>query len=339
MGHEQIAPVREVPMERISDYAVCLQDFLDELRLVGEKSPATVREYRRDLTLFWRFLANRDRPELRRSRRPAVLAEQRRADAELPPVAVTAIGPREVRRFLLYLQDERGNSKQGLARKISALRSFFAFLRREGIIEVNPLGDIPRPKINPRAGLRKHLDQENALELLAFVEEQSKEPRRDLALFVLFLYGGLRVSEVIALRPQDVKFGENLVEVWQAKGGKQRIVPLPDDAMGILRHYWNERPFPKGPYLFTDRRGGRLARSSAYFIVKRFVRALGLDPAISPHKLRHTCATLLLEAGVDLRFIQEFLGHADLSTTQLYAHVSPAKLRAVILEKHPLQRE
>jgi integrase/recombinase XerD len=138
------------------------------------------------------------------------------------------------------------------------------------------------------------------------------------------------------LRPEDVKFGENLVEVLHAKGQKQRAVPLPDDAMMILRHYATVRRFPDAQYLFTSRTGGQLSRSSAYYIVKQFVRALHLDPAISPHKLRHTCATLLLEAGVDLRFIQEFLGHADISTTQIYAHVSAAKLREVILEKNPL---
>lgn len=325
-------------MAPLTDYAVCLADFLDELRLSGDKSTATLREYRRDLVLFWRFLTNRDRPALRRSRRPEVLAERRQEDLELPSIPVTEIGPREVRRFLLYLQDQRGNSRHGTARKISALRAFFAFLRRERLIEVDPMADIPRPKINPRTALRKHLNKEDALRLLAYVKNQSKDPWRDLALFTLFLYGGLRISELTALRPADVKFGENLVEVLHAKGRKQRAVPLPDEAMAVLRRYLNERRFPGAEYLFTGRTGARLSRSSGYYIVKQFVRALGLDPAISPHKLRHTCATLLLEAGVDLRFIQEFLGHADISTTQIYAHVSAAKLREVILEKNPLGR-
>lgn len=323
-------------MPLLTDYGTCLEDFIDELRLVGDKSPATIREYRRDLTLFWRFLANRDRPSLRRSRRPEVLDELHRTDAELPPLPVTEIAPREIRRFLLYLQDERGNSRHGLARKVSSLRAFFAFLRREGIISADPMADIPRPKINPRAALRKHLTKEDALRLLAYVKNNRKDPWRDLALFTVFLYGGLRISELTALRPEDVKFGENLIEVLHAKGRKQRAVPLPDEAMAVLRHYVDRRRFPDSPYLFTSRNGAQLSRRSAYFIVKQCVRELGLDPAISPHKLRHTCATLLLEAGVDLRFIQEFLGHADISTTQIYAHVSPAKLREVILEKNPL---
>lgn len=325
-------------MNVATEYAICLADFIDELRLVGDKSQATIREYRRDLVLFWRFLANKDRPALRRSRRPEVLTERRHEDAELPPLDVTLIGPREVRRFLLYVQDERGNSRYGIARKVSALRAFFGFLRREGVIALDPMTDIPRPKINPRTVLRKHLTKEDALRLLDYVRSQSKEPLRDLALFAVFLYGGLRISELLELRPVDIKFGENLVEVLHGKGQKQRSVPLPDEAMAILRRYVSERRFPKAPYLFTNRTGGRLSRSSGYYVVKQFVRALGLDPAISPHKLRHTCATLLLEAGVDLRFIQEFLGHADISTTQIYAHVSPAKLREVILEKNPLRR-
>jgi site-specific recombinase XerD len=320
------------------DYAICLADFIDELRLVGDKSPATIQEYRRDLVLFWRYLTNRDRPAVRRSRRPELLEARRVEDAQLPPLEVTSIGRREVRRFLLYLQDERGNHRHGLARKVSALRTFFAFLRREGVIELDPMADIPRPKINPRAALRKHLTKEDALRLLDFAARESKDPRRDLALFSVFLYGGLRISEVTSLRPEDIKFGENLMEVLQAKGQKQRAVPLPDEAMAVLRHYVDTRRHRDATYLFTNRAGGKLSRSSAYYVVKRFVRALGLDPAISPHKLRHTCATLLLEAGVDLRFIQEFLGHADISTTQIYAHVSAAKLREVILEKNPLQR-
>ncbi|HHW15265.1 MAG TPA: tyrosine-type recombinase/integrase [Firmicutes bacterium] len=320
------------------DYGSCVEEFLDELRLVGDKSPATLDEYHRDLVLFWRFLTGRDQPEVRRSRRPALLAAQRRQDAELPPVPISEIGPREVRRFLLYLQDRRGNSRHGVARKVSALRAFFSFLRRQGVIAVDPMADIPRPKINPRAALRKHLNKEDALRLLDYVKQQSRYPERDLALFALFLYGGLRISEAVSLRPEDIKFGENLVEVLHAKGRKQRAVPLPDDAMATLRWYVERRRYPEAPWLFTNRRGGRLSRSSGYFIVKQFVKALGLDPAISPHKLRHTCATLLLEAGVDLRFIQEFLGHADISTTQIYAHVTAAKLREVILEKNPLSR-
>jgi site-specific recombinase XerD len=319
-----------------TDFAICLDDFLDELRLTGDKSPATISEYRRDLVLLWRFLANRDRPALRRSRRPEVLAERRQDDAELPPIPVDTIGPREIRRFLLYLQDQRGNSKYGIARKVSALRSYFGFLKRQNVITVDPMADIPRPKINPRAALRKHLVKDDALRLLHSVRENSRDPQRDLTLLALFLYGGLRISEAISLRPEDLKFNEGLVEVLHAKGQKQRAVPLPQAAMDILRTYLAERRFPDAPYLFTSNTGARLSRSSAYYIVKQFVRALHLDPAISPHKLRHTCATLLLEAGVDLRFIQEFLGHADISTTQIYAHVSAAKLREVILEKNPL---
>lgn len=331
-------PPKGTPAANQRDYGSCLEEFLDELRLVGDKSPATLDEYHRDLVLFWRFLTGHDRAELRRSRRPEVLEAQRRRDAALPTLPITEVGPREVRRFLLYLQDRRGNGRQSLARKISALRAFFAFLRREGVIAVDPMSDLPRPRINPRAALRKHLTKEDALRLLEFVKHESRYPERDLALFALFLYGGLRISEAVSLRPEDVKFGENLVEVLHAKGRKQRAVPLPDDAMAILRWYVEHRRHPEAPWLLTNHRGGALSRSSGYFIVKRFVKALGLDPAISPHKLRHTCATLLLEAGVDLRFIQEFLGHADISTTQIYAHVTAAKLREVVLEKNPLSR-
>lgn len=293
-----------------SDFERLFRDYQDFLRLGADKSPATVREYLRDLRLMKNFLSPDD------------------------PLDVTAITVADLRRFLLYVQDERANSKYTIARKVSALRSFFAFLTREEIVNENPMDRIDRPKANPRDVLRRYLSRDDAFRLFQHVKDQSRQPYRDLAIFALFIYGGLRVSELISLKSENLKLNEGYIEVLHGKGNKQRAVPIPPQAVQVLENYLSHRD-SKAEYLFVNHQGGQMSRQTAYYIVKQFVRGLGLDPHISPHKLRHTCATLLLESGIDLRFIQEFLGHADISTTQIYTHVSRAKLRETLAEHHP----
>lgn len=313
----------------------CLRNFIDDLRLGSDKSPSTIENYERDLMLFYRFLAGVDDTLTLTSRKPELLRAQQELDDSLPDILVSEITHHQIRAFLIHCQDVRNNSKYALARKVSALKAFFSFLMRDDLIEVDPMERIGRPKVNPKDALRKHLDRDDVDQLLQYIHTRSKQPARNLALVSLLLFGGLRISELINLRVSDVRFGENFVRVLHGKGNKQRLVPLPDRVMSYLRTYLQEREFPEAPYLFTDRKGNRLSRSSAYYIVKRLVKEVGLDSEISPHKLRHTCATLLLEAGIDLRYIQEFLGHSDISTTQIYTHVSRVKLRQVIEEKDP----
>ncbi|MBO8127235.1 MAG: tyrosine-type recombinase/integrase [Firmicutes bacterium] len=311
--------------------------FVTDLRLGSDKSPGTIENYRRDLLLFHRYLAGVDDTATLRSRKPQLLQAQHQLDESLPDIPVSEITHRQIKAFLLYCQDVRKNSKYAIARKVSALKAFFAYLVKDDIIANDPMERIDRPKINPKDTLRKHLERDDIDELLSYIRHKSKSPERDLALVSLLLYGGLRISELIGLKVTDIRFGENFVRVLHGKGNKQRLVPLPDKVMSFLRSYLAVRPHPEAPYLFTGKNGGKLSRSSAYYIVKRLVKEVGLDPEISPHKLRHTCATLLLEAGIDLRYIQEFLGHADISTTQIYTHVSRARLREVIEEKDPFE--
>lgn len=313
-----------------------IQDLITEMRLGSDKSDSTIENYHRDLQLFHRYLSGVDDTALLDSRKPEVIAAQRQADQSLSPVAVDRITHRDIKAFLLYCQDVRRNSKFALARKVSALKALFAYLMREDIISVDPMEKVSRPKINPKDSLRKHLGRDDIDELFRHIQSANGDSSaRNMALISLLLYGGLRISELINLRVTDIRFGENYVQVLHGKGNKQRLVPLPDQVMANLRSYLKCREYPETPYLFTNRSGGRLSRSSAYYIVKQLVRQVGLDSAISPHKLRHTCATLLLEAGIDLRYIQEFLGHADISTTQIYTHVSRAKLREIIEENNP----
>lgn len=317
------------------DFDSAVSDFLDTLRIGGDISPRTIAAYQSDLHLLKLFHLNLDNPDLKgRERHRLLSAEHIR---QLPTFPVSDLSTRRLREFLLYCQTRRTNSKYAIARKISALNGFFTFLLKEKSIAANPMSSIDRPKINPRNALRKRLLKEDVHRLLAFVRDSSKEKLRDLALFAVFIYGGLRVQELISLRPADIRFDESCVEVLHGKGDKQRIVPIPDGPLSLIRAYYDHRDIPDAPTFFYNHAGKPMAAGTAHYIVKRFTKALGLDPKISPHKLRHTCATILLEAGIDLRFIQEFLGHADISTTQIYTHVSRAKLREVILERNPFE--
>lgn len=321
-----------------SQYELVAQrdEFLTTISLDGLRAKSTVAAYRRDLVLLHRFLAGADDVESQLSRRPEHLAARRELDEKLPPVDVRTITTQALKRFLIHAQAARGNTRQGLARKISSLQSFFSYLARHGVIQVNPMANVDRPHVNPNNSLRRHLSQDDSIKLLSFVQQASKNKPRDTALFMVLLFGGLRVSELVSLKVEDVKFTESIVEVLHGKGGKQRTVPLPDLALKAVADYLEVRQFPEAKWLFTNRSGGQMNRKTVQYLVKHFVTELGLDPKISPHKLRHTCATLLLEAGVDLRFIQEFLGHASISTTQIYTHVSSARLKREILAKNPL---
>ncbi len=313
------------------EFEECLRNFVDELRLTGDKSAATIQNYARDLRLFKKFMLGKDDYLNRRRRDHDYLQAKRLEETILPPLYIQDIHLQDIKRFLLYVQDYRGNSKQGIARKISALRGFFHFLQKEKIRQDNPMLEIERPRINPKNTIRKYLSKKESQQLIDFVRNHGTKADRNTAIICLFLYGGLRISELINLKVASIKFEENYLEVLHGKGDKQRIVPLPDSVMETLRRYVQKRPHRYAEYLFTDRNGRRISRSSVYYIVKQFVQALNLDPKISPHKLRHTCATMLLEAGVDLRYIQELLGHADISTTQIYAHVNRTKLKEILL--------
>ncbi|MBE3574612.1 MAG: tyrosine-type recombinase/integrase [Firmicutes bacterium] len=318
------------------------------LRLGADKSQATSAEYERDLRLLRDYLL-----AVRSGRMPAPPSPARRAPASkatactagdlaaateetaVRPLDVRTISVAEIRQFFLYLQDQRGNHRFALARKHSAYNGFFRFLVREKVIRSNPMEEVPRAKVNARDSLRSHLDASQVQRLVVYVRSASKMPERDLAFFLLFLYGGLRVSELVSLSVEDVDFAEGCVHVLHAKGNKQRIVPLPAAVLDAIRAHLARRPHPESRYLFTNKEGGAMSRQTAYFLVKKFARELGFDARISPHSLRHTCATALLDAGVDLRYIQEFLGHSNVATTQIYTHVSQQRLRKVILDRDP----
>jgi integrase/recombinase XerD len=289
-----------------------LTAHLRALRLEDGLSPRTIESYSRDLTQFAAFLAERCH--------------------ELPDAT-----PEEVRDYLAG-GDWRPSTR---ARKAAAMRSFFRRRVVHGDAEMDPTRTLPSPRLE--STLPQTLTAEE-VETLLSKPNATPAGLRDRALLETLYGAGLRASEALALRLQDVDLEIGFVRTI-GKGDKERIVPLGRMAMKAIQAY-NERGRPflggpgtlKSPELFLNNRGRRLSRQGLHAIIKRYVRQAGLPDDVSAHTLRHSFATHLLEGGADLRAVQEMLGHADLSTTQIYTHVTTAHLQRIYREAHPRAR-
>lgn len=238
--------------------------------------------------------------------------------------------------FLGTLHD-LGIAPRSQARILSGIKSFFKFLRLERLIETNPtlLVDAPR--------LGRHLPDVLSVGeidyMIAAIDTSKAEGPRNRAIIEMLYSCGLRVSELVNLEINSVNFGEQIVTVT-GKGNKERIVPVSDVSLALIREYLrgNERPDPrKGEenILFLNRLGRRLTRVMIFYIVKALAEAAGIKKVISPHTLRHSFATHLLEGGANLRAIQQMLGHESISTTEIYIHLDSTRLRDEILTFHP----
>ena len=295
-----------------------LKAFLEFLRLNRNASPHTVRAYESDLCQFLDHVAQAagSRPE------------------QLEP---SALDRPALRGFLAALH-ALGQSRATAARKLSAARTFLRYLRREGVMKGDPgaLVRTPRRDVHMPA----HLSESEMVDLLT---APADEPlgRRDRAILELFYASGLRLSELVGLDLDDVNASARMVRVW-GKGGKPRLVPFNSAAAAAIRSYLPDRERIRrgrdgreGDPLFVNYRGARLTVRSVDRLVRRYVAATSTRLGISPHALRHSFATHLLQRGADLRAIQELLGHARLSTTQRYTHVNAAQLLAVHRKTHP----
>lgn len=229
----------------------------------------------------------------------------------------------------------RGRKKSTASRRLAALRAFCKYLHREGLIEKNPARLVGSPK------LPRHLPRVLSVdEVFCLVEEPGGDglpEARDRAILELLYSSGLRVSELASLDTGDVDLKEGLVQV-RGKGNKERLVPVGGKAVEALEAYLARRPSPRDEKraLFLNRSGTRLSDRSVRRIVVKYARQGALPDGVSPHTLRHSFATHLLESGADLRVIQEMLGHASLSTTQQYTHLDAAHLMEVYDRSHPL---
>lgn len=327
-----------------------LVEFLEHLRLNENASRHTVRAYDSDLSQLLTFLAGR--------------AGRKRADLTIADLDLLAI-----REFLADLH-RRGNARASAARKLAAIRTFSRYLRREGLLDADPAALVGTPKREQR--LPAHLGEAEMSTLLDMPDASQPLGRRDRAILELFYASGLRLSELVGLDLGDVNLNGRMVRVL-GKGGKERIVPFNRSTEAALRAWLSDRESvislseipktdgtritriakgqgTKNPLamitrhhgsrstrmpLFLNYQGGRLSTRSVDRLVRKYVAACSTRFGISPHALRHSFATHLLERGADLRAIQELLGHARLSTTQRYTHLNAAQLMDVYRKAHP----
>lgn len=287
-----------------------LRQFLEYLAAEKGLAANTAFSYRRDLEAFLAFLAADHIP-------------WNRAREE------------DLGRFLRF-QSRAGLSARTTARRLSALRSFFKFLVLDGHLERNPARTIVPPSM--WRTLPKVLTMEEAEALMARPGDGDARGLRDRAMLEVLYGAGLRVSELASLRTSDVNLDEGFL-VCRGKGGKERLVPLGASARRAVALYRDgARPkLERGPVeaLFLTRRGGAFTRQGVWKLVRGYAREAGLAGKMSPHTLRHSFATHLLERGADLRSVQLMLGHSEITTTQIYTHVSRDRLRRVYDRCHP----
>jgi integrase/recombinase XerC len=286
-----------------------LARYLRHLAVERHASPHTLRAYRGDLERFVAFL------------------EHERVDR------LDAVDARLVRAYLARLHAGRLDPAS-VARKLAALRSWFRYLVRRGVLPASPALGLRGPR-QPRK-LVGFLPVDEAIPLVEGRALAGPARERDLAILELLYGSGLRVSEAAALDLDDLDRDTGTVRVT-GKGRRERLVPLGTMAARALDRHLGRRGTASGP-LFTNRRGARLGVRTIHTIVRRAARAAGLLRPVSPHTLRHTFATHLLDGGADLRTIQELLGHRRLSTTQRYTHVGSAQLMRVYDDAHPRAR-
>ena len=233
-------------------------------------------------------------------------------------------------------QSRSGLSARSLARTISAVRSFYRYLLMEGAVAADPAERLSSPSV--WLSLPKFLTVKEIESLLAAPDGEEPRGVRDRAMLEVLYGAGLRVSELVSLKPADISLDEGFL-ICRGKGGKERIVPLGAAACGAVRAYLDgARPlFDKGAAgpLFLTRRGGAFTRQGFWKLLKGYAKKAGLAAKISPHVLRHSFATHLLERGADLRSVQLMLGHSQITTTQIYTHVSRDRLRQVYDKFHP----
>lgn len=305
-----------------------VEEYLRYLRYERNYSQRTVESYRRDLRQFLNFVGT-------------------------PAVEVANINRDMVRSFLSSLA-ERGRAKRTVARKLACLRSFFRFLVRNGILKTNPARAIASPKLEGR--LPSFLSIPAALKVLNLPDKDSVLGLRDRAILEVFYGTGIRLRELVGLDVDDLDLVNGLIKVM-GKGGKERLVPLGRKAAIAVKDYLKKRkellvnnrvgdpPWPlagqavklrrKSQALFLNKSGTRLTARGVQRRVNKYLTLVSEAEGLSPHLLRHTFATHLLDSGADLRAVKELLGHVSLSTTQVYTHVTIEKLRKVYQQAHP----
>jgi len=296
------------------------EEFLSWLAVERGRSPNTLAAYRRDLAAYVEFLTGRG-------------------------LAVAAVTEAVVEDYVAFLR-AAGRAPSSVARALVAVRSLHRFMEDEGEVAGNPAEEVGPPRVP--AGLPKALSEAEVLSLLGAVAGDDAPARRDRAILEVLYACGLRVSELVGLSLADLDLDSGLLRAF-GKGSKERVVPIgrvareallawlaPPGRGAMAPERWARRGDAEA--VFLNSRGGRLSRQGAWGIVRHYGDKVGLGSRLTPHVLRHSCATHMLDHGADIRVVQELLGHASISTTQVYTKVSTERLRRIYDSAHPRAR-
>jgi len=289
-----------------------LQRYVKHLELERSISPLTVRNYTGDIQGFLDFLGNNGVDSLDKVSRSTM------------------------RLYLGWLH-EQGIARASISRKLSALRSFYRYLARENLVDAEPLSTLSSPKLEKR--LPTFLTHEEMAWLIEAPDTSTPYGLRDRAILELLYAAGVRVSEIVALDLKDIDLGSRQIRVW-GKGSKERMVLMGRPAAEALKLYLDlgrirleGKAYTQA--VFLNRFGERIAERRIQHIIKKYAQQAGLEMRVFPHIMRHTFATHLLDGGADLRVVQDLLGHARLSSTQVYTHVTQSQIRRNYLAAHP----
>ncbi|MGE8000903.1 site-specific tyrosine recombinase XerD [Lysinibacillus sp. NPDC093190] len=298
----------------MNEFQYAIEDYIHFIQVERQLSDNTLASYRRDLENYVNFLREVERmSDFRKVERTTIL------------------------RHLEQLRMQ-GKTSRTVARHISSIRSFHQFLLREKRAETDPTVHLEMPIIEQK--LPKVLSIEEIEALLAAPNRSKPQGIRDVAMLELLYGSGMRISELIALDLADIHLTMGFVRVF-GKGGKERIIPLGKSALSALSTYLDgarsqlQGKYPKTEAFFINQRGKRLTRQGCWKLMKEHALKAGIQHELTPHTLRHSFATHLVENGADLRAVQEMLGHADISTTQIYTHISKSRLSEVYKQFHP----
>jgi len=294
-----------------------LNNFIDALKAEKGYSVHTCRAYRSDVLDFINFILQ-DQKITKNAGHGVFLKH------------IKSIDKNTIRQYLAILL-RSGKTKRTISRKLSSLKAFFDYLIKSGHIKISPADMIPFPKLEKT--IPKFVNIDDLFMLLDHIKTDTLLDKRNLAMFETFYSTGMRVSEMEGLDIEDIDFKKQMIKVF-GKGSKERVVPVGKRALTAIKNYricLKENFIP----VFLNKNFSRLSSRSIRRILDKIVRECGLNMPISPHTLRHSFATHMLDAGADLRGIQEILGHASLSTTQIYTHVSMDKLMQVYDKAHP----
>jgi len=280
-----------------------LDKFFTYLEIEKNYSGHTLLNYRVDLDEFFKFLGT---------------------------TPVENVEYPDLRRFLAQLKG-RNLKPRSVSRKLSSLRSFFKFLQREKAIKSNPAQLLVTPKLDKP--LPHFMSEEETVQLIESPKSGKANSPRDRAIFEILYSTGIRVSELVGLNVEDVDFIGNIIKVM-GKGKKERMVPIGDQALNALKDYMDAGKADH-PFVFANKNGTRLSDRSVRNIINKYILEQAMTQHVTPHMFRHSFATHLLNHGADLRSVQELLGHVNLSTTQIYTHLTTEKIKKVYDQSHP----